>query len=562
MARVAALFLALTAIILSSCAKMPGFKAEDYEYKAATVSPNTTPPAEKEEPLPGTVVRNSKRIYMKPVKSQWDSTNTNLKLTADVKIDGKTIGPVEFEGKRENSKILLDPVDPELKEKLKAEIYCVDEGACQDYFIDVLLREKNTLYHDQMLPVPKATESAGDAPKAAPVPPEQQDESYQYIDLANLGTVGHVGISDDDALQRFSIEKPQKSGTKKHKKRPNIFIAVQDDSDTEEVAPPAPIEVERPTQTPQPTAPAPTPAPTPQPSRPTPAPTPTPVPTPAPQPTPAPVPAPDPVPTTPTPQPKAPTPVPQPTPSIPSTVHPPIGKDNPADPTPMQALERFRKPDQAANWPFTYVNPKTKASVSGRLNRGINFRDLVSSIPGINFQVQAQTIHNYGTFYLAQVVTSMAQYLKTILPGRGLTVTSISKVNGGVSNLHSSHQNGTDIDILFLRNNEKADTDIVVGSRVSNNFLVKEQWLLTKKAFQTGQVQMIFMDRAVKKELCNYAISTGDYKRGQDSGPVAEMLKHIIHVDGHENHFHVRTLCNPDDHACQEVPYKALPVGC
>jgi murein endopeptidase len=545
MARLVAFSVALIAIILSSCAKLPGFKAEEYEYQTATISPNTTPPAEKEEPLPGTVVRNSKRIYMKPVKSEWDATNTNLKLTADVKIDGKSIGPVEFEGKREDSRILLDPVNPELKEKLKADISCMDAGACREYYIDVLLREKNTLYHDQMLPIPKSDDSPAEAPKAAPLPPEQQDESYEFINMETLSTVGHVGISDDVALQRFGIIQSQKNETKKHKKRKNKFIFIQDDSETEEVAPPAPIEVERPAPKPQPEPTTPTPAaPTPQPSRPTPT---------APQPSrPDPAPAPQP------------TPSPQPAPTIPSSVHPPIGKDNPADPSPLQALERFRKPNQAVNWPFTYTNPKTKGRVSGSLNRGINFRDLVSAIPGINFQVAPDTVHNFGTFYLAQVVTKLSQALKSILPGRILTVTSISKVNGGVSNLHASHQNGTDIDILFLRNNEKADTDIVVGSRVSTNFLVKEQWQLTKKAFQTGQVQVIFMDRAVKKELCNYAISTGDYKRGDTTGPVAEMFKHIIHVDGHQNHFHIRSLCSPEDRDCREVPYEEnkMPVGC
>jgi len=526
MARIV-VFIAAFAMVLSSCAKLPGFKAENYDYVAAAETP-TVHAEPAEEPLPGTVIRNKKRVSMKPKpdknkgKNKSDQPNKKLTMMADVQIDGKSLGEVEFTGTQTDSKVLWEPVDPKLKEDLKAQMTCTsDDGTCTDAFIDVIYRDKGVLYIDQILAFPKADDSSPSVPAPTPsIQPEKQDEAFEFIDMDRIKYSGHVGISNDDARLKFNMAPPvRKDGSRKEDRKPNPYLDPKDDKDDDDLRPPAP-----------PVAPA-------------------------------------------------------PAPGLPPQVTPPVGKDGNKDEpkvtpkpddkkdggkgeedvtaqSPMKALEKFKKKDQAVNWPFTYKDPESKKTVNGRLNRGINFRDLVASIPGINFQVSGQTVHNFGTYGLAQVITSISQSLKTILPGRFLRLTSISKVNGGVSNLHTSHQNGTDIDVLYMRNNEDLASDIVTGNRVTNNFLVKEQWLLTKKAFQTGQVQVIFMDRVVKKALCDYAVTSGDYRRGEEKGAIAEMLRNIMHADGHQNHFHIRANCSADDSACQEIPYKTRPVGC
>ncbi len=532
MVRILLFLFALSTLI--ACAKTPGFKAEDFTYAVALKEDKPTD--KKEEPTyqPGSVVRTSQRVAMKPLETKW--TDKNLTMTAEVKIDGKSYGSVKFKGVQQDSKVVLTAEDPALKDTLKAQVHCTsDEGTCENFFIDIVFKDNDVLYHDQMIATPKDPTKQDPIPKPAPKPSsptpapskdpknptpapapapaepaEPADETFEFIDLEKIKTSGFIGISDDEARELFniSVAKPaDKSG--EAGKSPTQ----QDGGKKEEPQRPVP---KPPVVTPQPT-----------PSRPVP------------------------------------------------PVQPPIKGDGPVEPTdgkkddgktpsadpsdvpaPIMALRKFKVKDQAINWPFRFEG------VNGRLDRGLDFRQIATSIPDIGFKVVGNTIHNFGTYNMVQTIASLGQWVKEILPNRYLQITSIALKAGGPSNLHSSHQNGTDIDILYMRNNENAASDIVEGSRVSTNFLVKEQWALTKRAFQSGQIDMIFMDKVVKKSLCDYAVSISDYKRGDQESEAADIFRRIQHVDGHQNHFHIRVKCGADDPRCRKVPYKTMPIGC
>jgi penicillin-insensitive murein endopeptidase len=500
----------------------------------ATPSAPTQTDEKKEEPQkPGTVVRSAKRIGMKLSKTEWQDGTKKLNLKANVQLDGKPLGEVEFEGTRQDSKIVLNPKNPELQDKLKAQLNCLsEETTCNDFFIDVFYREKDVLYHDQVLSEPKKEETkTPDTGKPSqenttpPAPKKHEDESFAFIDPDATRNSGFAGSSDAEAWELYGLKVPPGS-------EPVPDSSTDDKKGEPPVQPPTPAPVPVPEGDKKGDEGGKSPAP-------------------APNPTPAPTPH-------------------QPPPSV----KPPIGKNNgdtkdngskpkgnPAELNgPLLALEtKFKSSDQVINKPFYDKDTKTY----GHLDRGINFRDVPKAIPDIGFQVAASDATTFGSYGLVKVLAAMAQALHDILPGRVLYVTSVSKQGGGPVEPHDSHQNGTDMDIRYLRNNENGQSDIVNGSTISSNFLVKQQWELMKKTFQTGNVDIVFMDRVVKKALCDYAISIHDYKRGEDTSPAAEILKRIQHVDGHENHFHVRTKCIPgQDRRCGLVKYLSLPVGC
>jgi penicillin-insensitive murein DD-endopeptidase len=536
MVRLLTILIALTVAI--SCAKPPGFRAEDFDYKNADKlaedlnkkdeEKKTEEQHEEVQYTPAEVKRNSQQLKMKPTLTKWE--NGELTMTAEVKIKGKSFGTVQFKGKQKGKKVFLIPTDPSLSKTLRASVRCSsEEGGCDPLYIDFGYRDNNnTILHDQVVTKKKPVAEPGKPATPPPPPASMKDEAAEFIDHENLDSAGFTGKADDMYLM-FEIDPPKKKPIKP--------------------LPPAPAPVPEPQPEPQPEpppTPAPQPAPTPQPVPPTPQPTPQPAPVP-PKPQPQPAPAP-------TPQPPKPQPQPAPVPPKPTG---PIKPDQPQGGSVFQQIERFKREDMAEYWPFS------NDGHDGRLNGGgIDFRQVVSSVPGVGFYVSQATVHNWGSYGLVHLMTTLGQYLKEILPNRLLRLTSIALRNGGKSPDHSSHQNGNDIDVSFLRNNENLPTDIVEDGVVSTNFLAKEQWILTKKAFATGKIDKMFMDRAVKKALCDYAVTIGDHKRGEDKTPIAEIFRNILHVDGHQNHFHIRAKCSPDDELCRDVKYKPLPVDC
>jgi penicillin-insensitive murein endopeptidase len=534
------LFAVTIGTFLVSCGKPLGFHAlpEEHDYLMADApepAPGTdttdAPKSTDAPPPPGTVVRYSHRIKMKPTK--WE--DKKLTLTADVQINGKSYGDVEFSGTKKDSKVVLVPTNPELKDNLRAQLRCLsDDPNCPDYFIDVVSRDAgDVLYHDQVVQAPKTEvasytpEVSSENPQTTPSPtptqtttktpappvkengvPTDQDEPAELLDLNNLDKSSFIGEKEDSVLRGLFDGVPTPPPIK------------------EDIVPPA---------SPTPTLP------------------------------------PD---------------VKPPVKTLPADKTPPPGPKDPPSPPPKQsppatnsgntsddhdqkiekALAKFQQKDQAVNFPFTLVerdkNGHLIRKTNGRLDRAVDFSAVAKAIPEIGFAIGDTRDHTFGTYTLIHVLAELGQYVKDILPKHTLFMNSASSKTGGVQPPHAAHQNGTDMDIRYLRDNEKEPSDIVEGRRISKNFLVKEQWLLFKKAFETKNVEMIFVDRVVKSAICAEALRSRDYTRGADNTPAAEWLKHIQHWDGHENHFHIRVRCSDDDPRCRRVPYKKFDVGC
>ncbi len=145
--------------------------------------------------------------------------------------------------------------------------------------------------------------------------------------------------------------------------------------------------------------------------------------------------------------------------------------------------------------------------------------------------------------------------------GSGILVGDISQPRGGpMINGHASHQVGLDADIWFT---PKPATPLTVDQREQmpftsmldkSKFLTVDQrkWSnthmrLVMQAASYPQVQRVFVNPAIKKQLCESW--TGD----------RNLLGKVRPIYGHDEHFHIRMSCPPGATTCQKQA--AVPPG-
>ena len=466
---------------------------------------------EKSNPIPaaGSIVRHSGKIKIKNMGSPVLSAG-KTSVKAKLSIEGHDYGEVEFQGTRKDSKILLEPLNPELHENLKATAYCISED-CDQYFVDVFYKENEVYYHDQFqtaqapakveepvvkekTPVqntptaPKTKEpqppknpkappvKETPAPKETPKPlrPEVVDDLNSIPDDIPVEDpseqTGYVGTNDDEAKALFEPAKPPEKAKEK-----------------------------------------------------------------------------------------------TPTPAPPVKNNP--GKGNtpaPKQPAPTPTPKEEKEPVTNKNFPWEIRKDQASGSSgAGRLKNPTDFFQL-TKLPDVFFSIpRPDRTQFFGVLDLAQALQKMGEFLQTVLPGRKLAINDISKKFGGHLSPHRAHQNGTEADIRYLvRSDENVPSYVVSRGKVTNQFLVADQWKLFKKAFDLKQVEVIFVDIAVKRAMCDEAKRTQDLKtRTDQEGSTAEILKRLYPVSGHDTHFHVKVKC--DHELCRSQPYLKLPqTGC
>jgi penicillin-insensitive murein endopeptidase len=551
-----------------SCAKSPGFKASDYNYTRVEASP------QKENKMvykPGSVVRTSNKISFVPLSSdeKWDPQNVNLK--ANVKFGDKTLGDVEFKGRKKDSKILLEPVDPELKDNLKAMMICTSEGdGCDEFFIDVFYRDNEVIYHDQfpaqkkvvaskdskndssqpkaptkstspspttpekmpaqpVTPAPAKSPTANSSPSPVksgqppvkitppqkPIAPGAKDPKSMIQDLIRDTTVGPEEIPD--GVTEEEEEKSGYVGTPEEEVQKIFNIPLPKSPNLE----PSPQKEEEKVPNQQPQSPQ-------QPEKQQ---------LPAKQQQALP-------PKQPTKDPAQKTPPDQTAP--PQAQQLSANKSGSADP-----LERFRVKNQVIGSPS-----------KGRLQNATDFLKL-SGLPGLYFFIAKPSDKDYfGAFDMAVVLKKIGEALQTFMPGRKLAITSISKWGGGYLAPHKGHQNGTDADVRYLTDDVNAAGSVVFKGTVISKFLAANQWKLLKKTFQTNMVDVVFVDPAVKRAMCEEARRVHDYQNGVSDSPGAEMLKRIQTWPKHDTHFHIRIRCSSDNPSCKQINMSFDDVGC
>jgi len=133
---------------------------------------------------------------------------------------------------------------------------------------------------------------------------------------------------------------------------------------------------------------------------------------------------------------------------------------------------------------------------------------------------------------------------------------------GGLYNNHASHQNGLDVDVIYLRRNfrefEDMREDFVKSGRVTKNFDVARNWWMFRWLVATGRVERIFVAREIKQHFCR----TSAFLEHSSPSERFEILRRLRPIRGHANHFHLRLLCPASDLKCVGTPPPPEDHGC
>ncbi len=170
----------------------------------------------------------------------------------------------------------------------------------------------------------------------------------------------------------------------------------------------------------------------------------------------------------------------------------------------------------------------------------------------------------FGTQEMIDLITKSAASMDKQFPNYDrLQVGDISQEGGGaVNDLHDSHENGQDVDLTYYRKNkiEQPATHIngfaelmVVRGKISKNFDSARNWQFLKELHAHGDVQRIFMDTVIKREICRYARSV------KESAVHLEVLRSLRPYPNHQEHMHVRLKCPPEAKECR--PQEDPPAG-
>ncbi|MEM6291475.1 MAG: penicillin-insensitive murein endopeptidase [Myxococcota bacterium] len=135
-------------------------------------------------------------------------------------------------------------------------------------------------------------------------------------------------------------------------------------------------------------------------------------------------------------------------------------------------------------------------------------------------------------------------------------VGNMSSRSGGRLKPHSTHQSGRDVDLGYpqiLPAGEELNWRVMN----SRNLDAKENWALLSMLVQTGQVEVVYIDREIQKLLYEYAVkqnlmSKGALKKWMEyPAPTGSGSPVIQHVNGHVDHMHVRFNCQPHETRCK-----------
>ncbi len=167
----------------------------------------------------------------------------------------------------------------------------------------------------------------------------------------------------------------------------------------------------------------------------------------------------------------------------------------------------------------------------------------------------------FGTYELVQLISVMAKKLFSLSPNTPMWIHDLSGSKGRIPGTsHKSHANGTDADIAYILSDDSGAShfrNIVNGGR-ARDLDISTQWKMFKYTVSTGWVDRIFVDPAVKREMCQFTSTL------QESGIEREWtkvtLKRLIHrytsgplVTGHNNHFHMRIACSSVQRLCRNM---------
>lgn len=271
------------------------------------------------------------------------------------------------------------------------------------------------------------------------------------------------------------------------------------------------------------------------------------------------------------------------TPAVPTTQTPTSTPSKPPVKTPAQPpTSPVTKPPSTGDKKEKPLNKDLQQLSNGdvrQINQAIGFPDQGSLRNATSLYTKQQAFsenspfeivspsrnRHFGTYEMAEFISRLGTNLVDIYNHK-LFVGNISQKSGGKLSPHKSHQIGIDVDIGYPTTKDSVKFPVVVqmSTRQYNpsSYSVEKTFETLKFAFnqQDIKIDRIFMDRTIKKSLCDYAKSKNEFN-SKDKDLVNKVFNSIDHVDGHGDHFHVRLRCSSYDPACRNRLY-SINKGC
>jgi len=155
---------------------------------------------------------------------------------------------------------------------------------------------------------------------------------------------------------------------------------------------------------------------------------------------------------------------------------------------------------------------------------------------------------SWGTTDLITLIQNVAEVFFKNFPDFGpLAVGDISQREGGDITPHASHQNGLDVDILYVKKLK------------SNSYDPQGNLDLFKMIVASKHVNRIFLSPTMKKNLCKHAKSSGL----MEDELTLETLHRLRPLEKHTTHFHIRMICPVGSQAvCDDQEEPPAGTGC
>jgi penicillin-insensitive murein endopeptidase len=179
------------------------------------------------------------------------------------------------------------------------------------------------------------------------------------------------------------------------------------------------------------------------------------------------------------------------------------------------------------------------------------------------FRTRAQGGQTYGTARLIEAIEGAATYVRRhTAAGAPLRVGDLSALHGGRIEHHNSHRNGRDVDLLFFAldaTGASVPTPAFVRYDAAGvsldpvfpslRFDTARNWYLVEALArdEVAGVNRIFCATYLHPLLLGYARA-----HGRDAGVIARaelLLRQPGDSAPHDDHFHVRIACSPDERA-------------
>ncbi len=163
---------------------------------------------------------------------------------------------------------------------------------------------------------------------------------------------------------------------------------------------------------------------------------------------------------------------------------------------------------------------------------------------------------NFGAGMTIEYIKKAAMTFADFYENSTFVIGQIAKKRGG-GVAHNSHQNGLDIDIMYLDKNQNNQS--LANGKLREDFDYERNWNLfrmfvsqtykNKNGESSSVVNRIFISHTLKnKGFCVWAKKNNILNNPLDK----EVMARLQPWDGHSTHFHVRLKCSPYYARCQD----------